>query len=569
MSFGALPTELDATIINHLAHGDLIRLSCVSKYYRKLAETLLYDNIQLHTHDHNRIKRLLLTLLHRRGLRPLIHRLGVHHERGSANLKETHVINQIILPVDLGDTGLYEALVAHASSIDAVLSKLAALYGFHPQFKRAMFAKIFEPYPLYDGALALILCMMTKVTFLELELTSREPLAMTRHLLKPTSWHWTGPNHVVQHLTFLRLRGIGEAGEEYRGAYEVVVYPTTEILEIFGNTCEPRHWHAEFLTTKTPAVLKSLTLSNINIDPDLLEKIVKSPYCRNLESLSVLGIGAWLRGEDLWEGYDYAHLKTIMQEYLPNLQYFTWLEMVNLESSKSFVSFGKFRKLKELKVDNHLFSKHLGEDDRNKLPSQILLPEYYPINLELLELGCWSWDAICMLPIAYGSDEGTVQDKLSSLAGLVASLPMKEIRLPVDLNGKSFRFTANRTEMILDGGGVNMLRTLADVLESHGTKFSVYYHIGLDDKPARMLIAPGVTAKMLYDKDNVECWRAYPGAHTKDFGYLTSYFMDEDMGDDTSGSDDGHEEEESEDMYEEHENQHMLEGDLSTAEDEV
>jgi hypothetical protein len=504
MSFGALPTELDATIINYLQRGDLSRLSRVSKYYRNTAESVLYKNIEFRTCDHNRVKRLLLTLLHRPDLRPLIHRFRVHHDPNLAGLEEPHVSNQIILPEDLEDAGLYQTLMVDAPLVNAAVSDLAALYGFHPQFKMAMFAKVFEPCPLYDGALALILGMTTKLTSLEIDLLPDETLAMTRHLLNPTSWPWTGPNHIIANLSSLRLRGLGSPEDEYGGSYNVIVHPTIETLEITGNTSDSTNWYAGPESTSA-AVLKSLTLKDINIGPSLLENIVKASYSMNLESFKVFGVGRngyCERDEHVWEQYDYSRLKSLMLENLPNLQYFTWMEPLEQKNVHSFGSLGSFGKLKELALDGHLLAKHADEDNLQRLPSRGMMSEYYATTLTKLEIGYQWWTTVCTMCAAYMKDDRTGQNGLNALAANLACLPMKVICLTVDLSEARIGYSTIDDEFILDDGAVNMLRTLSDLLETFGVRFSVSYHYGYYDKPSRVLVAPNYTAKLLYYKDN-------------------------------------------------------------------
>jgi hypothetical protein len=72
MSLEALPTELDLRIIGFLDTKHKSALSRVSKYYRDVAEPLLYERVQLWGHDDHRVRQLLLTLLQRKDLRHLV-----------------------------------------------------------------------------------------------------------------------------------------------------------------------------------------------------------------------------------------------------------------------------------------------------------------------------------------------------------------------------------------------------------------------------------------------------------------------------------------------------------------
>ncbi|KAJ4373936.1 hypothetical protein N0V83_002675 [Neocucurbitaria cava] len=77
-----LPTELDAIIVEYVRYGgssqDTLKSLChVSKYYRQLAEPLLYQDILISNLAEHRVKRLLNALLDRKDLAKHVKRLVV------------------------------------------------------------------------------------------------------------------------------------------------------------------------------------------------------------------------------------------------------------------------------------------------------------------------------------------------------------------------------------------------------------------------------------------------------------------------------------------------------------
>jgi hypothetical protein len=107
-----------------------------------------------------------------------------------------------------------------------------------------------------------------------------------------------------------------------------------------------------------------------------------------------------------------------------------------------------------------------------------------------------------MICATYMKDDGTGQNKLSALAGILACLPMKETCMTVDISGAHIGCSLNDDGFILDDGAVDMLRTLSELLEILGVRFSVSYHYGYYNKASRVLVVSNCTAKMLYYKDN-------------------------------------------------------------------
>jgi hypothetical protein len=186
MSLLDLPMELDDHIIGYLDMADTNSISRVDKYYRKLSEPHLYEHLNVRKNNPRRLRLLLRILLCRKDLRPLIKGPVLHLSHD-----ESLTLQLLTPPDDRQITGAvldpqgeafyqdFQSLLIHINdAINRIVgSELQA------QFKMAWFGKIFEPYPLFDGALSLILCMATSLQSLDLQVSASHPLPVTLEVL--------------------------------------------------------------------------------------------------------------------------------------------------------------------------------------------------------------------------------------------------------------------------------------------------------------------------------------------------------------------------------------------------
>lgn len=188
MSLQALSTELDVIIISHLDKQDLSRMSRTSKHYRRISEPLLYGGICIGSDGHDRIKQLLITLISRKDLRKLIQYFYLYHaDNHDLGLPRNHP--SVCLPeAHNGDT-LYDRLCAHVAEITETMDNVAQRYCVLSQSKNLWLASIFRPYPLFDGALSLILCLAHNLKAIRLDMCTRVPLSKTRCVLQDINWH--------------------------------------------------------------------------------------------------------------------------------------------------------------------------------------------------------------------------------------------------------------------------------------------------------------------------------------------------------------------------------------------
>jgi hypothetical protein len=153
----ALPTELDVKILGYVRQGngsamvDMERVTRVSKYYRKISEPLLYEA--------DRIKLLLMTLLGRKDLRKHLHHLRILQcdtPQGRVIAREDEFAN---LPYDhtQGDM-FYDRLASQRTNIKTTIDEIATPY-MSAQLRMIWVSKVLQPFPGFNGALALIIGM--------------------------------------------------------------------------------------------------------------------------------------------------------------------------------------------------------------------------------------------------------------------------------------------------------------------------------------------------------------------------------------------------------------------------
>jgi hypothetical protein len=156
-----LSTELDSKIANCL-DGDTQALSAfskVNKYYRIVAEPYLYKDLVFHPDDDVPLKRLLLTLLHRKELALHISSVRLDDNVGS-------------LPItDAKRTSLNNDVWAHTSAVFDVTKDDSGFnrprsYTFHWLYH------IVQDYGLdFDSSAAFILCMATNLQQIHIDVS--------------------------------------------------------------------------------------------------------------------------------------------------------------------------------------------------------------------------------------------------------------------------------------------------------------------------------------------------------------------------------------------------------------
>lgn len=149
---------------------DKARMNCVSQYYRRLTEPLLYENICMHTDEDDRIKRLLITLIQCKILRPLIKRFDLYHTRNVDPPRLPHLHDLITYDISTTSASVCELLCAHAAEIQEALATVALQLSISADLRLIWYTELFHPYPVFDGALALLLSVVPNISFINMEI---------------------------------------------------------------------------------------------------------------------------------------------------------------------------------------------------------------------------------------------------------------------------------------------------------------------------------------------------------------------------------------------------------------
>lgn len=160
MSLSAMSTELDTAFVKCLhATGDrkaLGSMFCVSKYYRKLNENLLYRDVSFYAEEEGSIKRLLMTLLDRPELAKYILTFGLRGRNPTIAYPEHHrrteqlAIDRLEYHCKIKD--YVDAMPLRASTQMYIVGGIFARCGTG-----------FKPEPSIDGILALLLLVASNI----------------------------------------------------------------------------------------------------------------------------------------------------------------------------------------------------------------------------------------------------------------------------------------------------------------------------------------------------------------------------------------------------------------------
>jgi hypothetical protein len=181
----------------------------------------------------------------------------------------------------------------------------------------AWFGKIFEPYPFFDGALSLILCMATNLQSLDLQVSDFHPLPVTLEVLTLIDW----PTMKKTNVPFQNLQHVAICSNgQLDNSYPAHVVPGLRELRISGNSFLPKFNYPSGTGNRA---LSKLVMDGINFDPRKLQGLVESTWLRNLEYLhiSAAGRGSYSDMHEyqpvmMWR-YDFGHLKRCHGEALP------------------------------------------------------------------------------------------------------------------------------------------------------------------------------------------------------------------------------------------------------------
>lgn len=304
----------------------------------------------------------------------------------------------ISLILDRDGPVLYQSLLKHAPAIGAIIASIRANHNLEAQLEMALFSKVFEPYPLLDGALALIVCMATGLLELGLDFHLGQPLAMTRYLLSSVDWRLSALTiceYPIMHIRSVRIQEVRcQNSDEQVDRDTFTVLPGLQYLTIGGNHGLGQISHARLRATDS-ATLRTLTLKEVNFDPQMLHDMIQLPFARNLKIIAVLALGqrgTWDRINRPWEHYDYEKFKNSMLKHLPQLHSCIWLGMSYLQSGKGFGTFSGFTELIELHIDHQLMSnKSIRITDTGLIGDPNTVLGYFPPSLQIFKLCGVRW----------------------------------------------------------------------------------------------------------------------------------------------------------------------------------
>jgi hypothetical protein len=513
MSLTGFPTELDERIIKYLPTPDRTNIVLVSKYYQRIGETLLYKSIRFLGHRDARIKRLLTTLLRRKHLRRLVKSFELSLDQdeplfldeGPPLDDDTHY------PPSPVQGLICELLWSEIVEIKKMLENLTSRYNISPELRSTWFAKVFEPYPSYDGALALLLCLITQVTTIVLEVSPHRPLVLTQVALLSHDWDDTEEEKLDSPFNKLEVLHVVDDGPG--GDVSVTIRPSVKELVLAQKRV--RALSVPPNVSKVACALQTLHFIGVEFDPQVLETAIKSSFLANLKYLFVYGLGMG-RDDGLppstWANFNYRHLKYAMQVYLPRLEEFYWQGMPSypLDGIVPFGSFSQFPQLKILQLDYNFF---LGgtavEYEQVDLPDVETLLSYLPPQIELLELEPVGWPVIQRV-CSESVEEGNLAHfkalyNFQNSADQVS--PKKTIRLIVDMQDwpHDHVYFATR-DFAIDELAIRLFRFLADGFEPLGIKLHLKYSMGPCEygNACRTLVKPGFTAQTIFYDEYAE-----------------------------------------------------------------
>lgn len=158
MSLQALPTELDLEIIENLDRDSQSQVTQASKYYRRTGLPVLHKQITLYNNEDWKIKLLLTTLLCHDDLRHLVKKF-ILLDSDEDDLYLPNLTDNILFYTNEKATAVSDLLWSQDSAVRDAIVKMCVHHRFQVELRAVWFAKISDPYPLFDGHLALVLCL--------------------------------------------------------------------------------------------------------------------------------------------------------------------------------------------------------------------------------------------------------------------------------------------------------------------------------------------------------------------------------------------------------------------------
>jgi hypothetical protein len=509
MSLSTLSTELDLNILQYLHSLELSQMTGVSRYYQAISEPLLYKSIRIASFHHDRIKKLLFTLLRRKDLRAAILHFALIYGNifPNSNLPVARRASpppSAEIPFRPGGQHIVNTLWSNVSVLQDTIEQLLVSRDVPPEFKMAWLSKLLEPHPFFDGAVALILCLAADLQSVNLVITSEHRLPMTQTVLSQTDWNPLGSGSAAQPFRSLHSVSFSVLEADTRGyprGFELLVPPGVKRLRL-TNSDMPSTIMLPAIPSigpPGPVALTLLRLNDVSLNPRVLEDALNSHRLINLEALEVVGIGHkdWPIDQPVpWWEYDYSHLQDALKLHTPKLRIFKWHDMEHPSDGDliPFGSFSGFRALKSLMIDTELLfpiDSFKFRKVRTRLPS----------GLSHLGLCGLDWQAIEDHLINEDMSEDRNQLVTDEFAQKIYStFPVPRITLgfymgDIPLTGSSLQHQElNTAQRLL----LNNVSALVEKLAAMGRYVSANYYTHQYDRHSNPLVRPGWTTKRLY-----------------------------------------------------------------------
>jgi hypothetical protein len=238
----------------------------------------------------------------------------------------------------------------------------------------------------------------------------------------------------------------------------------------------------------------------------MLLMAIKSSRLCSLKSLAVLGMGRgnpFLPHFSPWLTFDYSRLKQAMLDHIPDLRRFKWEGMLYdhyREGLLPFVAFTSFPQLKELSLDFNLFVNGAGGATAEEVWSGLAIPQdYFSPDLEYLSVDMHCWRCLSNKYSGYLGFSQYESNAHQHLATMIASFPMEEIRLSLDMKDWPHEHGIRAWKSFaLDEPVVHLLKALADELYGQGIRLRVNYYMNQDGARQHPLVRAGMTAERIY-----------------------------------------------------------------------
>ncbi|KAF2819984.1 hypothetical protein CC86DRAFT_412454 [Ophiobolus disseminans] len=357
MSLANLSTELDENIIKYL-HCDqsaLSAMSRLSKYYRTLAQPVLYRDIKFTLATGTKLKQLLMTLFDQRELTKCIRSITILNTCSDDQIS----LNQA-------------ACLNRFSTYENIVKKLldnASSSSVFEYFAFTLSCSMFRQIPnTMDGALALVLIMASNLEALHIAVAKADDRNLVNRAL---GMHWNAQDVTRPSCPFQKLSELSiEQKNDSPRAMRVITRPTMRTLRLAGGEIRSNSFPSPL-----PRTLSALELVGVYVKPDTLLQLLLSGNFESLRRVTINRILDYRQNtpEPEWSLWHYSwsngysapfYLLQTLANCAPNLEVFEFYHDVQQHKRwpSSFPSFKNFSRLNTLRLD---INRLVNADDMN------------------------------------------------------------------------------------------------------------------------------------------------------------------------------------------------------------